>query len=467
MTIYKIELRTGLAKIEKNDLQICVVGVGTIGLPLATFLANSGFQVIGLDKNQDRVNQINSGTVRFEYPELLKEVVLKKKTLRATQNPEDALKNAEVVIVCVPTPLNNENEIDISNLINVSERIADYIKPGMLIVVESSVSIGTTRAMGRIIENVTKIKIGTDIGLSYCPERYNPSLPLGDNMPKIIYNDKPTGIKNLTLNEIPRVVGGIDEKSRVLTKAIYSKIIQAEIYEVSSIETAEATKLTENIFRDVNIALVNELAKVYPKFGLNIFEIIDAAKTKPFAFLPHYPGAGVGGECIPVDTWYLIKQAEKVGVDTKFLKLAREVNDSMPFYMIDLLEDELKKHDKQINASKISILGLAYKKNIHDIRLSTTFSIVEILKSKGAKFVVCDPLIENYQIESFDLVPISEAFVDSDAILLVTDHDIFSTINLAKVKQEMNTPIVIDGRNFFNKNKVSSLGFSYRAIGKP
>lgn len=467
MTIYDVDLQAGLAKIEKNDLQICVIGTGTVGLPLATYLANSGFQVIGLDKDQDRVNQINSANVRFEYPELLKEVVLKKKTLRATQNPKDALKNVEVVFVCVPTPLNTENEIDISNLINVSERIATYIKPGMLMIVESSVSIGTTRVMGKIIENTNDIKIGTDIGLAYCPERYNPSLPLGDKIPKIIYNDKPTGIKNLTLNEIARVVGGVDEKSTVLTKAIYSKIIQADIAEVSSIEAAEATKLTENIFRDVNIALVNELSKVYSKFGLNIFEIIDAAKTKPFAFLPHYPGAGVGGECIPVDTWYLIKQAEKVGINTKLLKLAREVNDSMPFYMIDLLEDELKKCNKQIRESKISILGLGYKKNLHDIRLSPTFSIIEILKSKGAKFVVCDPLIIDHQKYPFDIVPISDAFVNSDAILLVTDHDIFSTLNLDKIKQEMNTPIVIDGRNFFNGNDVSSLGFFYRAIGKP
>jgi len=467
LTIYDIELQIGLEKIQKNELQICVVGVGTVGLPLATFLANSGLQVTGLDKSQERIDQINSGNVRFEYAELLKVVVLKKKTLHATQNPKDALKNADVVFVCVPTPLNDENELDISNLINVSERISDFMKPGMLVIVESSVSIGTTRTMGKIIENITKLKIGSDIGLAYCPERYNPSLPVGDDMPKIIYNDKPSGIKKLTLNEISRVVGGIDEKSSILAKALYSKIIQATITEVSSIEVAEATKLTENIFRDVNIALVNELAKVYSKFGLNIFEIIDAAKTKPFAFLPHYPGAGVGGECIPVDTWYLIKQAEKVGIDTKLLKLAREVNDSMPSYMVDLLQEELRKHNKKLASSKISILGLAYKKNIHDVRLSITFSLVQILKSKEAKFVVCDPLIKNYKNESFDQVPISEAFLDSDAILLVTDHDIFLTLDLEKIKRDMNTPIVIDGRNFFNTDKMTSLGFSYRAIGKP
>lgn len=465
MKIYLQDLKVGLDRIKNKDLKICVSGVGTVGLPLATFLAKEGFKVIGLDINLSRVNDINSGNVIFEYSEFLKDVVTNK-NLRATTDANEALSDVEVVFVCVPTPLNKENEIDISNLINVAKRTALYMKQGMIFVVESSVSIGTTHQMGKIIEEISGMKIGKELGLSYCPERYNPSLP-GEKFPTIVYDDKNPDLKRHTLDEIGRVVGGIDDKSCMLTKAIYSQIIHAEIKELSSIEAAEGTKLLENIFRDVNIALVNELAKVYTKLGLNIYEIIDAAKTKPFGFLPHYPGAGVGGECIPVDTWYLIKQAEKIGIDTKLLRMAREVNDSMPYHVADILERELRRCGKEISSSKITVLGLAYKKNIHDIRLSPTFTIINILKSKNANFVVCDPLIEKDANVPITLTPLSDSFKNSDAMIMVADHDIFHTIDLEKVKQEMRTPIIIDGRNFFNEKKVSSLGFSYKSIGKP
>ncbi len=464
MRIYLQDLETGLDRIKRKDLKICVSGVGTVGLPLATFLAKAGFQVIGLDINPSRINDINSGSVVFEYSDILKDVVTNNK-LRATDDANEALCDVDVVFVCVPTPLNKENEIDISNLINVAKRTSDYMKQGMIFVVESSVSIGTTQQMGKIMEENTGMKIGKDLGLAYCPERYNPSLP-GEKFPTIVYNHKEPDLKRHTLDEIGRVVGGIDEKSRILVKAIYSQIIHAEIKELSSIEAAEATKLLENIFRDVNIALVNELAKVYTKLGLNIYEIIDAAKTKPFAFLPHYPGAGVGGECIPVDTWYLIKQAEKIGLDTKLLRIAREVNDSMPNYLVDILEKELSRHGKKIDSSKITILGLSYKKNIHDIRLSPTFTIINILKSKNANFVVCDPLLETSDIVPITLTSLSDSFKNSDAILMVTDHDVFHTIDFVQIKQDMRTPIIIDGRNFFDEKKVSSLGFAYKSIGK-
>ena len=466
MTLFLNDLDTGLDIIERKNVKICVAGVGTVGLPLATFLANAGFDVIGLDVSKDRVDEINSGVVRFEYPDRLKKAVNTKK-LKATTDVKESMEGTDVIFTCVPTPLDDENAIDISNLEDVVNRISSYVKKGMMLVVESSVSIGTTKTMGDLLEKKSGLKIGIDIGLAYCPERYNPSLPLPKNPPKVVYDDKPSDSHNLTLSGISRVVGGIDDKSRKLTKSIYSQIIDADIKEVSSIEAAEATKLTENIFRDVNIALVNELAQVYSKFGLNAYEIIDAAKTKPFAFMAHYPGAGVGGECIPVDTWYLIKQAEKIGFDTKLLRQARAVNDYMPHYMIDLLEEELNKQNITINSSKIAILGVAYKKNIHDYRLSAAFPIVESLTKKGASFAVCDPLIDSIKNQTFQLTSLSDVFVDSDAILLVTDHDVFSNLELAKIKNQMKHAIIIDGRNFFNEEKVTSLGFTYRAIGKP
>jgi len=462
--MYLEELDRTLTRITDHEPKVCVIGVGTIGLPLATFLASKGFYVTGLDINPKRVEQINSGTVVYEYAEMLKQVTSEGK-LKATIDTEKALENVEVLFICVPTPLDDKNELDIYNLFDVAKRISPHLKKGMILIFESSVAIGTTKKISKHIEDLTGLKFGNELGLAYCPERYNPTPSLKKGPHDLEFNVKARG-ESFTLDEIGRVIGGIDSKSTKIAQAFYSQFITASITELSSIEAAEATKLLENIFRDVNIALVNELAKIYPKLGLNIFEIIDAANTKPFAFMPHYPGAGVGGECIPVDTWYLISQAKKLGIDTKLLKTARQVNDSMPEHMIAILENELRKFNKEIGSSKISILGLCYKKNLSDTRLSPTFPIIELLSSKNAEVIVCDPVCENIS-STIKCTPISETFKNSDAILLVTDHNEFATLDFEKIKNEMRTPIVIDGRNFFSNEKLTSLGFNYKAIGKP
>ena len=450
-------------RIDNKDITVCVIGVGTIGLPLATFLAHKGFIVRGLDVSSKRVEQINSGTVIYEYQDMLKEVTNNKK-LKATVNPEEALQNVEVIFVCVPTPLNSNNEMDISNLYDVSKRIAPYLKKGMMLIFESSVAIGTTKQVSENIEGMTNLRFGKELGLAYCPERYNPT-PMKKDKQDPEFNTQARG-ESFSVDKISRVVGGIDEKSTKIAKLFYSEFITTEVSELSSIEAAEATKLLENIFRDVNIALVNELAKIYPKFGLDVFEIIDAAKTKPFAYMPHYPGAGVGGECIPVDTWYLISQAEKLGIDSKLMKTARMVNDSMPEHVIELLEDELKKINKKIDSSKVTILGLCYKKNIPDIRLSPTFPLLEKLATKNAETIISDPVYEGIK-SPINLTPMSESFKGSDVIILMTDHDDFAKIDFAKIKNEMRSHIVIDGRNLFKDNELKKLGFSYRVVGKP
>lgn len=462
--LYLDELSKSIRRIQEKQARICVIGIGTIGLPLATFLAKEGFQVTGLDINQKRVDEINSAKVVYEYTDILEDVVIKCQKLRATTNPKEALHDVEVLFVCVPTPLNDKKAMDMSNLLDVANRISPYLVKGMTLIFESSVAIGTTKEISNVIENLCGLKFGIDLGLAYCPERYNPT-PMKKQTQDIDYSISAKG-ESFTVDRISRVVGGIDEKSTKIAKTIYSQFIKTDVTELSSIEAAEATKLFENIYRDVNIALVNELAKLYPKFGLNIFEIINAARSKPFAFMPHYPGAGVGGECIPVDTWYLISQAEKLGVDTRFLKIAREINDSMPLHMMTLLENELQKCGKELSSAKISVLGLCYKKNVPDIRLSPTFTIIEQLKDKKASFIICDPVYEKVS-NAVKLTPIPNAFKDSDAILLVTDHDEFTTLDFTKIKNEMQTPIVIDGRNFFSEEKLKLLGFHYKAIGKP
>jgi len=450
-------------RVNDKNITVCVVGVGTIGLPLATFLADKGFSVKGLDVSEKRVEQINSGTVIYEYQDLLKKVT-NKGNLKATTNPEKALQDVEAIFICVPTPLNTKNEMDISNLKDVSKKISPHLKKGMMLIFESSVAIGTTKQVSKNIEGMTELRFGKELGLAYCPERYNPT-PMKKDKQDPEFNTQSRG-ESFSVDKISRVVGGIDEKSTKIAKLFYSEFISTEVSELSSIEAAEATKLLENIFRDVNIALVNELAKIFPKFGLDVFEIINAAKTKPFAYMPHYPGAGVGGECIPVDTWYLISQAEKLGIDSKLMKTARMVNDSMPEYVIELLEEELKKIDRKIDSSKVTVLGLCYKKNIPDIRLSPTFPLLEKLATKNVETIICDPVYEGIK-SPINLTPISEAFKDSDVIILMTDHDDFKKIDFVKIKNEMKSHIIIDGRNLFKDKKLKELGFVYRVVGKP
>jgi len=449
-------------RIKNRDVNICVIGVGTIGLPLATMLAKKGFNVKGLDVSQDRVELINSGNVIFEYQDILKEVA--GKTLLATTEPKIGLENTEIIFVCVPTPLNDKNEMDISNLNNVANSIHSFLEKGMLLIFESSVAIGTTSKISKLIEEKTGLTFGVDLGLSYCPERYNPT-PMKKLSTDKEYNIESKG-ETFTVDKISRVVGGIDKKSSETSSVIYSQFITTGVTQLSSIEAAEATKLVENIFRDVNIALVNEFAKIFPSFNLDIFEIINAAKTKPFAFMPHYPGAGVGGECIPVDTWYLISQAEQRGLNTELMKMARQVNDSMPKFMIELLETELEKQNKKLVDSKIAILGLCYKKNVPDTRLSPSIEIINLLKNKNVDYQICDPVLENVK-SKYSLTPLTDVFRDVDAVLLVTEHDIFKKLDFTIIKNQMNTPLVIDGRNFFSEKELISLGFSYAAIGKP
>jgi len=450
-------------RIIESDVKICVVGVGTIGLPLATFLAKKGFKITGLDISHERVNQINTATVIYEYQDILREVT-NNHNLIATTDPKTALDGVETIFICVPTPLNKNNEMDIVNLNNVAKRISPFLKKGMVLIFESSVAIGTTKQIANTIESMTDFEFGKDLGLAYCPERYNPT-PMKKETQDTEFNIHSRG-ENFTVDKISRVVGGIDEKSSEIAQLLYSQFITTGVTKLSSIEAAEATKLLENIFRDVNIALVNELAKIFPKFGLDVFEIINAAKTKPFAFMPHFPGAGVGGECIPVDTWYLISQAQELGIDTKLMKVARSVNDSMPEHVVSILEYEFGKIDKDLSSSQVTILGLCYKKNIPDIRLSPTFPLIEKLSAKNVNTIVCDPVYEKIN-SPVKLTPVNDSFKNSDAILLITDHDDFQNLDFENISNDMNTKIIIDGRNFFNHEILDKFGFTYRAIGKP
>jgi nucleotide sugar dehydrogenase len=452
--------------IKNREINICVIGLGTIGLPVAIHFANVGFKVNGLETNKDKVKKINRGTYPVEYPRIFKKVI-KEKKLVATNDPKGAMKDTDVAIICVPTPLTRERDIDLRFIELAVDNIAEYMKPGLVFIIESAVTPGITREMAKRIEKNTNYKLGKDFGAVACPERYNPGLP-SEVHGTVVYKKVNKHVDSVyTLDQINRVIGGIDHKSSLIAKELYSAFVKGKITIVSSPEVAESTKLLENIFRDVNIALINELSKIFTKFGLDSYEIIEAAKTKPFAFVPHYPGPGVGGECIPVDTWYLIKKAEKLGCATDIMRTARAVNDSLPAYVVDLTRKALHERGRKLKGSKICVLGIAYKKNIADTRLSPAFSIIELLNKEGANVCACDPLVdENSTRQNVKLKKIDDAFEGRDAIIMVTDHDVFKKIDLFEIKKSMRDYVIIDCRNFFDENEVISLGFTYKGIGK-
>lgn len=464
MKIYLEHENAAIEAIKNRHVTVCVIGLGTIGLPVATFYANAGFRVSGIDVNAERVDKIKNGTLDFEYQHTLAEC-LKSGRLSVSTDAKDGVSQADFIITCVQTPLDAEKNITLTHILAAAGNIAKYLQDGTVLIFESSVTPGTTRMIGKTIEEKSGKILGKDFGLAYCPERYNPGLPK-EKHGEVVYDEQDAHqVPIYTLDKINRVMGGVDVKSRVLAKTLYSQIIKGSMHEVSSIEAAEATKLVENIFRDVNIALVNELSKIFSKIGLDTFEIVEAAKTKPFAFIPHYPGAGVGGDCIPVDTWYLIKKADAIGCSTDLMRTARVVNDSMPEYVVGLLEEALS---RPLKDCRICILGVSYKKNLVDMRESPSFVLSKLLEKKGASVFLCDPVVQSQNSgRGMSLVPLNKAFDGMDGIVLATDHDVFKTADLEKAKKTMRTPLIIDGRNFFKREKLLSLGFVYRAVGKP
>src|SRR3989344_2934011 len=330
---------------------VTVVGLGYVGLPLACLCAEKGYKVYGLDVDKDKIDLINKSISPIEDELIAKK--LKNIKMHATANPTDCIPNSDVVIVCVPTPVDKNNAPDLTALMESVSEISKFIKQNTLLVVESTIYPGTTEEI--VIPILKKQRFDAyknDVFVAHCPERIDP------------------GNKKWTIENLPRVVGGITKEAAKKAAEFYRGIISADIIELSSVKAAEATKIMENTFRDVNIAFVNEMAKSFDKAGIDILEVIKGASTKPFGFMPHYPGCGVGGHCIAVDPYYLISKAKQIGFNHQFLSLAREINNSMPHYAIELLENELKKIKKSIKSAKVGVLGLAYKANVDDARES-------------------------------------------------------------------------------------------------
>jgi UDP-N-acetyl-D-glucosamine dehydrogenase len=354
-------------------MRIAIVGMGYVGLPLCLQFARSGISVLGLDIDLKKVEAINQGKSYIQHIEgaSIQELVTSGKL--TASNDFSRVKNVEAVIICVPTPLNKNREPDISYILQTGENIAPHLSRGALVVLESTTYPGTTdEDLRRVLEKESGLKAGIDFHLAFSPEREDPGNP-----------DSKVAL-------IPKVIGGYTATCLAKATALYGRAIKT-VVPVSSCRAAEAAKLLENIFRSVNIALVNELKTVYAAMGIDIWEVINAAKTKPFGFMPFYPGPGLGGHCIPIDPFYLTWKAREYGQNTRFIELAGEINTAMPHYVVGRVAEALNAHRKAVNGSRILVIGVAYKANVDDDRESPSYHLMDLLKAQGAEVAYHDP----------------------------------------------------------------------------
>ena len=399
----------------KQLSKISVIGLGYVGLPLSLQFARSGVSVLGFDLDQQKVDSINAGQTYLKHfpSESIAEQV-EANRLEATTEPS-RLSEVEAILICVPTPLDDHREPDLSFVLDTAKTIAPHLVRGVLVTLESTTYPGTTEDELRVVlEEVSGMKAGTDFHLAYSPEREDP------------------GREDASVKTIPKVVGGYTPNCGDIAEALYSQALD-QIYRVSSCRAAEATKLLENIFRSVNIALVNELKVVYEAMGIDVHEVIDAAATKPFGFMAFRPGPGLGGHCIPIDPFYLTWKAREFGKNTRFIELAGEINTAMPDYVISKVADVLNEEGKSIKGSKILVLGLAYKANVDDCRESPSFVLMEKLETKGATVEYHDnyapvvpPTREHSHLTGKKSVEIIDQY---DLILLSTDHKEYKTFD--------------------------------------
>ncbi len=394
-------------KIVSKTAKVCVIGLGYVGLPLAVEKAKAGYSVLGFDIQEKKVKWVNEGRnyIGDVVDEELSELV-KAGRLRATADFSD-LKNCDVIAICVPTPIDVHKVPDLSFVVRTAEDISKHLHKDMLIILESTTYPGTTEEVVLPILERTGLKVGRDFYLAFSPERVDPGNRL--------YKTKNT----------PKVVGGVTPECTKHAKALYENVLEAPVHTVSSPKVAEMTKILENTFRIVNIALINEMAIVASRMGINIWEVIEAASTKPFGFMPFYPGPGVGGHCIPIDPYYLTYKAREYDWHTRLIELAGEINDYMPEYVVERLQDILNDFGKPMKGARILVLGVTYKGDVADLRHSPALKVIEGLEKKGANVLFYDPLIESFEIDGkeYKRVDLTESLLsDVDGVIITTAH---------------------------------------------
>jgi len=424
----KIDL---LSKIDDRSAKIGIIGLGYVGLPLALRFCEENFKVIGFDSDSKKVEMLNRGISYIKYisSSKISSFLSPNKFLFMATGDTSKLSEVDVIIICVPTPLTDKREPDMQYVKGTAKTIGKYLRPGQLISLESTTYPGTTEELILPVLERGGLKVGKDFFLAFSPEREDP------------------GNGKYTTKTIPKVIGGASPECLKVGIALYSKIVE-RVVPVSSTRVAEATKLLENIYRAVNIAMVNELKIVFERMGLNIWEVIEAAKTKPFGFKAFYPGPGLGGHCIPIDPFYLTWKAREYDLTTRFIELAGEINTSIPYYVVERVVDALNKGGKSIKGSKILILGVAYKKDVDDIRESPSLKLIKLLLNKGALVDYNDPyvpLLPETRKYKFDRrsVELTEKSIKSyDCLLIATNHSVYDYRWILK-----NANLIVDTRN--------------------
>ena len=419
----KIEL---LQKIESREAVVGIVGMGYVGLPLAVAFAEEGFNIVGIDVNEEKVSQLNAG---ISYVEDVSDDVLRplveNGNLRATTDYAD-LADVDAISICVPTPLRKTKDPDISYIINAAENIAKYQATGKLVILESTTYPGTTEEviLPRLIHNGDKV--GKEFFLAFSPERIDP------------------GRTDYTVYTTPKVIGGVTPNCLEVSMALYGTIVQNPV-PVSSTAAAEMVKLLENTFRAVNIGMVNEVALMCDKLGLNVWEVVEAAATKPYGFMPFFPGPGLGGHCIPIDPHYLSWKLKTLNYTARFIELAAEVNGNMPAYVVDKIGNALNEDRKAINGSTILLLGAAYKPNVGDVRESPALDVIHLLHEKGAEIQYHDPYVPQLSVDGtiYKSIRLTEqALADADCVAVITNHDFYDWECVANASK-----VIVDTRN--------------------
>ena len=440
--------------IENKSLKIAVIGIGRIGLPTALCFAQAGFETIGVDINEKLVNMVNSGDYPLkDEPEFDKifESVIENKKFRAETDISKVVPNCDIILLSLPTPMNNQNIPDYTALITVGKNLNGLLSNGQIVIVESTVEPGFIE--NELLESIEgsekNLNSGTDFNLAVCPETANPG--------EIMHDFK----------KLPRLVGSIDEKILPIVHSLYTNVFGVELIPMPNCKTANAVKLTTNVFREINIGFINELALLFEKLGIDTYTVIEAAKSK-YNFQPHYPGPGVGGPCLPVNAYQYLNSSKKI--DVNFLKIvqdARKINESMPQHTIELLEDAFFESKNSLENSTVTILGVSYKPNVHDIQIAPSETIIKLLKEKNVNLKIFDPYFISEKVFGYDTEnSISEAISGTDAILIVTGHNEFNNLNLELLSNSMNKPILVDCTGKINPQNIKSEGIIFRGIGR-
>jgi nucleotide sugar dehydrogenase len=452
------EILTEIREIEKNSgnnkICVCVIGIGRIGLPTALSFAKSGFKTIGVDINKDLVNRITRKEFPLKdepgYQEIFEEVINNGR-FSATTKIEEVVPNSQIILLSLPTPMDKNNIPDYTALRTVAKQLKNLVTKGSTIIVESTIEPGfIENEFVVFVENKeSQIIVGENIGVGVCPETANPGEIMKD------------------FNSLPRLVAATDEKTSEIIELIYKHVFPVELIKMPNCKTANAVKLTTNVFRDVNIAFVNELALLYDKLGIDIQTVLNAADKK-YNFQIHYPGAGVGGPCLPVNSYQMLNSAKEISDNLlKMVKTSREVNESMPFYVVNLLKNSFNEINKKIEESKILILGISYKPNVKDIQLSPAEIIISELKKLGTDIKIFDPFYKSTTVYGIKTAnELEEVISDVDATIIVTAHEEFKNIKPEYFSSKMRSPILIDTRGIIDIQEVEKTDLIFRGLGR-